>query len=316
MAPPAARETRELRTGIGLRAPHVSEVMATQPPIEWLEVHAENYMSGGAALRTLEVLRANYPLALHGVGLSLGRADDLDERHLERLRQLVDRLAPAIVSEHLSWSETGVGYLNHLLPLPYTEESLAIVSRHVDQVQARLGRRVLVENPSSYLRFRHSPIPEPEFLCELVRWTGCGLLCDVNNVYVSGHNLGFDPAAYLEALPADAVEEIHVAGHAVNDADGRIVLIDDHGSPVIEEVWSLYRRALARFGPVPTLVEWDTNIPPLAVLLAEAARADGVLADGPAVNQADRVREDMAEAARADRVGEDGAGEDADARAA
>ena len=274
MASTAPRETRHLGTGIGLRAPHVSEVMATKPRIGWLEVHAENYMGGGAALRTLEALREDYPIALHGVGLSLGRADALDERHLARLQRLVERLAPAIVSEHLAWSEIGGGYLNHLLPLPYTEEALATVGRHVDEVQERLGRPVLVENPSSYLRFRHSTIAEPEFLCELVRRTGCGLLCDVNNVYVSGHNLGFDPGAYLDALPADAVGEIHVAGHAVNDADGQIVLIDDHGSPVIDEVWSLYRRALARFGPVPTLVEWDTNIPPLAVLLAEAARAD------------------------------------------
>ena len=236
MATLAAHETWQIRTGIGLRASHVSEVMATRPPAGWLEVHAENYM-GGAALRTLEILREHYPIAVHGVGLSLGRADDLDERHLARLQRLVERIDPMIVSEHLSWSQVGGAYLNHLLPLPYTEESLAVVSRHVDQVQARLGRRVLVENPSSYLRFRHSPIPEPEFLCELVRRTGCGLLCDVNNVYVSAHNLSFDPAAYLEALPADAVAEIHVAGHAVNDADGRTVLIDDHGSPVVEEVW-------------------------------------------------------------------------------
>jgi uncharacterized protein (UPF0276 family) len=252
--------------------------VASHPPVGWLEVHAENYMGGAAAIRALEVLRGDYPIALHGVGLSLGRADALDERHLARLHRLVERLAPAIVSEHLAWSEVGSGYLNHLLPLPYTEEALGIVGRHVDQLQERLGRQVLVENPSSYLRFRHSPIAEPEFLRELVRRTGCGLLCDVNNAYVSGHNLGFDPAAYLDALPAGAVGEIHLAGHAVNEADGRTVLIDDHGSAPIEDVWSLYRRALARFGPVPTLVEWDTNLPPLAVLVAEAARADDVLA--------------------------------------
>jgi hypothetical protein len=256
----------------------VSEIIATRPPVGWLEVRAENYMGGGAAVRTLEALREDYPIAMHGVGLSLGRADALDERHLARLKRLVERLAPALVSEHLAWSEIDGGYLNHLLPLPYTEEALDIVSRHVDQLQERLGRQVLVENPSSYLRFRHSPIAEPEFLRELVRRTGCGLLCDVNNAYVSGHNLGFDPAAYLDALPAGAVGEIHLAGHAVNDADGRTVLIDDHGSAPIEDVWSLYRRALARFGPLPTLVEWDTNLPPLAVLLAEAARADGMLA--------------------------------------
>jgi uncharacterized protein (UPF0276 family) len=296
MATLAAHETWQLRTGIGLRAPHVSEVMATRPRVGWLEVHAENYMGGPAALRTLEILRDDYPIAVHAVGLSLGSADDLDERHLARLQRLVERIGPVIVSEHLSWSAVGGAYLNHLLPLPYTEETLAVVSRHVDQVQARLGRRVLVENPSSYLRFRDSPIPEPEFLRELVRRSGCGVLCDVNNLYVSGHNLGFDPATYLDALPADAVGQIHVAGHAVNDADGHPVLIDDHGSSVVDEVWSLYRRALARFGPVPTLVEWDTRIPPLAVLLAEAARADGMRADGAEANQAERVRENDADA--------------------
>jgi uncharacterized protein (UPF0276 family) len=221
---------------------------------------------------------------LHGVGLSLGRADALDERHLGRLERLVERLAPVIVSEHLAWSTFDGNYLNQLLPLPYTEEALAIVCRHVDRVQERLGRTVLIENPASYLRFRHSTLAEPEFLGELARRTGCGVLCDVNNIHVSGHNLGFDAPAYLDALPAGAVGEIHLAGHAVNEADGGTVLVDDHGSPVIAEVWALYRQALARFGPLPTLVEWDTNIPPLARLLAEAARADAVRADGAEVN--------------------------------
>src|SRR5262245_56255260 len=215
-APGAPRQLSP--AGIGLRAPHVSEVMATHPRVGWLEVHPENYMGGGAAVRTLEALRATYPIALHGVGLSLGRADALDERHLGRLHRLVERLAPAIVSEHLAWSAFDGSYLNHLLPLPYTEETLDAVGRHVDQVQERLGRQILVENPASYLRFRHSPLSEPEFLSELVRRTGCGLLCDVNNAYVSGRNLGFDPGAYLDAMPEDAVGEIHLAGHAVNDA--------------------------------------------------------------------------------------------------
>jgi uncharacterized protein (UPF0276 family) len=252
----------------------VSEVAATRPRVGWLEVHAENYMGGGPALRALEGLRADYPIALHGVGLSLGRADLLDAGHLSRLRRLVERIEPALVSEHLAWSAFGGTYLNHLLPLPYTEESLHTVSGHVDRLQEHLGRRVLIENPSGYLRFRHSTIAEPEFLGELARRTGCGLLCDVNNAYVSGENLGFDPAGYLDAIPVGAVGEIHLAGHAVNDAGGRAVLIDDHGAPVAAEVWTLYRRALARFGDVPTLVEWDTNIPALTVLLAEAARAE------------------------------------------
>jgi hypothetical protein len=264
---------RQLGAGIGLRAPHASEVWATRPRVGWLEVHAENYMGGGAALPALEALREHYPIALHGVGLSLGRADDLDARHLARMRRLVERLDPVLVSEHLAWSAFGGGYLNHLLPLPCTEEALAVLSRHVDRVQSALGRAILVENPASYLRFRHSPIPEPEFLGELARRTGSRLLCDVNNVHVSAHNLGFDPAAYLDALPAGAVGEIHLAGHAVNEADGRTVLIDDHGAPVSESVWSLYERALDRFGPVATLVEWDTNLPPLSALVAEARRA-------------------------------------------
>ena len=263
--------------GIGLRSPHVAEVLATRPPLPWVEVHAENYMGGGPAIRALEAVRADYPVSVHGVGLSLGSADGLDPRHLERLARLVERIDPALVSEHLSWSVAGGVYLNHLLPLPYTEEALEVVSRHVTQAQERLGRRLLVENPSSYLRFRHSPIPEPEFLNELARRTGCGLLCDVNNVYVSGRNLGWDPAAYLDSVAPAAVGEIHLAGHTVNDADGRPMLIDDHGSPVAPAVWALYERALARFGAVPTLVEWDTDVPPLAVLLGESATAGAVL---------------------------------------
>lgn len=263
-------------TGIGLRTPHVAEILATRPPIAWLEVHAENYMGGGSALRDLEAIRCAYPLSIHGVGLSLGSADGLDQRHLGRLRALVDRVQPRLVSEHLSWSITGGAYLNHLLPLPYTTESLALVTRHVDHTQAALGRRILVENPSSYLRFRHSTISEAEFLAELARRTGCGLLCDVNNVQVTACNFGLDAREYLAALPAEAVGEIHLAGHSVNDADGRPILIDDHGSRVTEAVWTLYARALEHFGPAPTLIEWDTNIPRLSVLLEEAVAADRI----------------------------------------
>jgi uncharacterized protein (UPF0276 family) len=259
--------------GIGLRSPHVAEVLASRPPIPWLEVHPENYMGGGPALRALERIRRDYPVALHGVGLSLGSAGGLDERHLGRLAALAARLEPALISEHLSWSSTGGAYLNHLLPLPYDEETLALVTRHVGQVQDRLGRQLLVENPSSYLRYAHSRIPEPDFLAELTRRAGCALLCDVNNVHVTCRNFGLDPSAYLDALPAGAVAEIHLAGHRVNDADGRPVLIDDHGSRVAGPVWQLYERALERFGAVPTLVEWDTDLPALAVLLDEARSA-------------------------------------------
>ena len=268
------------RAGVGLRARHVAELLAARPAVPWLEVHPENYMAGGAALTSLEAVRREYPIALHGVGLSLGSAGAIDGGHLARLAALVDRIEPCLVSEHLSWSTTDGAYLNSLLPLPYTEESLAVMAEHVHEVQDALGRSILVENPSSYLRFRHSTIEEPDFLGELVRRTGCGLLCDINNVYVSARNLGFAAAAYLDALPADAVSEIHLAGHAENEADGRPMLIDDHGSPVAPPVWDLFRHAIRRFGPVPTLIEWDTDVPALSALLSEARIAEDIL--GPA----------------------------------
>jgi uncharacterized protein len=265
------------RAGIGLRSPHVDEVRATRPALSWLEVHPENYLGGGPAVRTLEAIRADYPLSFHAVGLSVGSAEGVDRRHLNRIKGLVDRFQPAMVSEHLAWSQAGGAYLNHLLPLPYTEESLAAVCRNVDEVQTTLGRRVLVENPSGYLRFAASTIPEPDFLSALAARTGCGLLCDVNNIHVTAENLGLDARAYLAALPGDAIGEIHVAGHSVNEAAGRPILIDDHGSPVSHAVWTLYEEALRRFGPRPTLVEWDTAIPPLDTLMAEARRADARL---------------------------------------
>ena len=272
-----ARQGLPARAGIGLRSPHVAEVLATRPALAWLEVHPENYLGGGPAVRALQAIRQDYPVSFHAVGLSVGTADGLDRRHLGRLKSLADRLEPALVSEHLAWSQVSGAYLNHLLPLPYTDEALAVVCRNVDEVQTTLGRRVLIENPSGYLRFTASTIPEAEFLAALVRRTGCGLLCDVNNVYVTTQNLGVDPVAYLAALPPDAVDEIHLAGHSVNDADGQLLLIDDHGSPVSPAVWALYEHALRRFGAVPTLVEWDTEIPTLEVLLQEARRAEARL---------------------------------------
>src|SRR3989454_12176549 len=265
------------RAGIGLRARHVGELLATRPAVPWLEVHPENYMMGGAAFTSLETARRDYPVSFHGVSLSLGSACAIDRRHLERLKALVDRIEPCLISEHLSWSTFGGAYLNHLLPLPYTDESLAMVASHIQEVQETLGHSILIENASSYLRFRHSTIPEPEFLAELARRTGCRLLCDVNNIHVTAWNLGLDAIAYLDALPAGAIGEIHVAGHARNNADGQTILIDDHGSRVAPPVWALYREALQRFGAVPTLVEWDTDIPELPVLLAEARTADGLL---------------------------------------
>jgi uncharacterized protein len=265
------------RAGIGLRAPHVAEVMATRPAIAFLEVHTENFLGGGPAITALERVRHDYPVSLHGVGLSLGGNDPLDDRHLLRVKGLVERIQPALVSEHLAWSVGGGAYLNHLLPLPYDDARLDATSGRIERIQEMLGRRILVENPARYLRFRQSPIPEPEFLLELNRRTGCGVLLDVNNIYVSSINFGEEPLAYLDALKSDAIGEIHLAGHATNDADGRTILIDDHGSRVDEAVWSLYHAALRRLGPMPTLVEWDTNLPELGVLLDEAARAERVL---------------------------------------
>ena len=234
--------------------------------------------NSNAPLRCLETIRRDYPISLHGVGLSLGSAEKIDAAHLERVQRVVERIEPGLVSEHLSWSVVGGAHLADLLPLPMTEEALEVVCRHVDQAQATLKRRLLIENPSTYLRFRHSTIPEWEFLARVAQRTGCGILCDVNNIYVSACNHGWDASRYLAALPSAAVGEIHLAGHAVRKFDdGQTLRIDDHGSRVAAEVWTLYAEALARFGAVPTLIEWDTDVPPLEVLLDEAARADVVL---------------------------------------
>lgn len=264
--------------GIGLRFQHHEVVLDTRPAVAWLEAHTENYMGGGAPIRTLEAIRRDYPVSLHGVGLSLGSADGLDAAHLERIRDVVRRIEPGLVSEHLSWSVVGGSYLADLLPLPMTDEALDLVCRHVDQAQTCLQRQILIENPSTYLRFKHSTIPEWDFIAAVARRTGCGILCDVNNIYVSACNHGWDASTYLAALPAHAIGEIHLAGHTLKQLEGGQALrIDDHGSRVAPQVWALYAQALARFGPVPTLVEWDTNIPPLEVLLAEAAQAASLL---------------------------------------
>jgi uncharacterized protein len=265
--------------GIGLRAPHLAEIIAARPALGFLEVHAENYMGGGPGLTELLRLRRDYRLSLHGVGLSLGSAEGLDAAHLAELKRLASQLAPFLISEHLSWSISGGTYLNDLLPLPYTEETLAIVADNIGRAQDALGRPLLLENPSAYLRFRHSTIAEADFLAELVRRCGCGLLCDVNNIFVSAGNLGFDAEAYLDALPAQAVGEIHLAGHATAARGGMTLLIDDHGSRVPAPVWTLYRHALRRFGLVPSLVEWDRNLPALPVLLEEAALATRLAQD-------------------------------------
>lgn len=268
--------------GIGLRSPHLAEIARERPATGFLEIHAENYLAHSPALGTVERLREDYEFSVHAVGLSLGSVDGLDEAHLDRVASLIRRLEPALVSDHLAWSVAGGRYFNDLLPLPYTEEALGVVERNVHRLQERLGRQVLVENPSCYLAFAHSTLSEPEFLAELVRRTGCGVLLDANNVVVTAHNLRLDTAAWLRELPAAAIGQYHLAGHAVNDADGEPILVDDHGSRIGEGVWSLFGEIVRRYGPRPTLVEWDTDLPTLGVLLEEArqaGRALGVDAD-------------------------------------
>lgn len=272
------RETIPALPGIGLRFPHHNAIVAQRPRVAWFEVHSENYFGGGAAIRDLETIRRDYPISLHGVGLSLGSADGLDATHLGRIVGLVERIEPGLVSEHLSWSVSEGLYLGDLLPLPLTEEALDVVCDNVDRFQAVLRRRILLENPSNYLQYRHSTMPESEFLRRVAQRTGCGILCDINNIFVNAANHGWDAQAYLDALPPVDVEELHLAGHAVKSlSDGAVILIDDHGSQVDAAVWELFGKAVQRFGPLPTLIEWDTNIPPLQALLEQANRAAAIL---------------------------------------
>ncbi len=267
------------KAGIGLRFQHHQIVLDMQPDVAWMEVHTENYMGGGTPLRYLDAIRRDTPISLHGVGLSLGSAEGIDQAHLERIRKVAERIEPGLMSEHIAWNNVGGSYLADLLPLPMTEEALEVVCRHVDQTQSYLKRRILVENPSTYIAFGNSIIPEWEFMTAVAARTGCGILCDVNNICVSAHNHGWDASAYIAALPAEAVGEIHLAGHSVKTfADGSTLRIDDHGSRVSDEVWLLYREAIGRFGAVPTLIEWDNDVPPLEVLLEEANHAAGVIA--------------------------------------
>ncbi len=265
--------------GIGLKPEHLKDIVENPPDVGWFEVHAENYMgAGGAPHRFLEWVRERYPLSVHGVGLSIGGAGPLDKTHLRRLKTLVDRYEPGLFSEHLAWSTHDGGYLNDLLPLPYTAATLAHVAAHASEVQDALGRQILIENPSTYLAFEASTMEETEFLSELTRRTGCGLLLDVNNVYVSAANHSFDAEAYLRAFPSGRVREIHLAGYfETEDSAGERLLIDAHDSPVRDAVWALYALALKRTGSVPTLIEWDNDIPPLTTLVAQAQKA-GALA--------------------------------------
>lgn len=264
--------------GIGLRAPHVARVAHARPRIAWLETHSENlFAMGGGMHAVMAQIRADYPLSLHGVGLSLGSADRLDKAHLRRLRDVVARYQPALVSEHLCWGAFGEQHSNDLLPLPFTEETVTLSVTRIGEVQDALKREILVENISTYLRFDDGDYTEWDFVAEVVRRSGCGLLCDVNNIYVNSVNHGFDPRVYLRAMPREAIKEIHLAGFTRKDNLPMPLLIDSHSRPVDDAVWDLYDEAIGLFGPTPTLIEWDQDIPELEVLLAEAARAGEVL---------------------------------------
>ncbi len=266
------------KAGTGLKFPHVDHILEARPHLGWFEVHAENFMiKGGRPREILHEVAATYPVSIHGVGLSLGSADGLDHTHLERLANLVTDIRPGLVSEHLAWCRSGATCFSDLLPLPYTAEALEVVSANVSRAQDRLGRQILVENPSLYVDFTISEMRETEFLNVLTERTGCGLLLDVNNIHVSGTNLGYDPAAYLRELDCGGVGEIHLAGHHVRQIENGTILIDDHGGHVAEPVWHLFEQALAKTGPVPVQIEWDNNVPTFDVLAGEVAKADSIL---------------------------------------
>lgn len=278
--------------GIGLRAPHYSAFLSMRPAVDFVEVHSENFFgrgdmpAGGRALQVLEQVRSDYALSLHGVGLSLGSADAVDAGHLRQLQQLAERCEPMWISEHLSWSGFGGVFANDLLPLPYTEEALTLIAENVQRVQDTLQRQLLIENPSRYLAFTHSTMDEPEFLAALTQMTGCGLLLDINNVYVSAINLGFDADAYLSAIDCSQVVEVHLAGFSERDA----LLLDTHSQPVSAPVWQLYSKFLNRAGARPTLIEWDADLPALPVLLGEADKAATIVAQFSQARALDHVQ--------------------------
>lgn len=264
--------------GIGFKPIHFEEAIACPAAGLWFEVHAENYMvAGGPRLAMLEALRAKTPLSLHGVGLSLAGVERIESAHLSHLRSLVERFQPFLISEHLAWSRIGAVHLPDLLPVPRTHEALACIVRNIDEAQEGLGRRILIENPSHYLPLQGHEWDEPTFLAEIARRTGCGLLIDVNNIWVSANNLGYSPQRYIDALPSRAIEEIHIAGHRPDAVHGAALLIDSHDAPVAEPVWNLLERLIARIGEAPVLLERDGDIPPFSALLSERNRADAYL---------------------------------------
>jgi hypothetical protein len=267
------------RTGIGLRLPHIAEVVATRPPVGWCEIHPENFLANPHGFELLTDLARDYPMSVHTVGISIGSADGIDRAHLRRVRALIDRLNPVLVSGHLAWSMHGGAYLNDLLPLPYTDETLRLVATHLAEVQDGLGRAYVVENPSTYVSITTSTMTEIEFLNALVDITGCQLLCDVSNVYLSGRNMGYDPYEFIDSFPVRAVAELHLGGFTAEEDEatpGGTLLVDTHAHAVAEPSWDLYAHAIRRFGSQPTIIEWDDDLPELAVLTGEAAKADRV----------------------------------------
>ena len=276
----AEPETRDVcRAGVGLRLPHLAEVAACAPSVAWLEIHPENFLANPHAKELLLRIAERCAVSMHTVGLSIGSIEGVDRDHLARMRRLADEIDPVLVSGHLAWSTHQGVYLNDLLPLPYDDEALRVATAHVHQVQEALGRSYLVENPSSYVGFGTSTMAEVEFLAELATRTGCGLLCDVSNVFLSAANMGYDADRYIDAFPAHAVREIHLGGFTPEPdgvSPGSEILIDTHAAPIAAPVWELYAHALRRFGPQPTLIEWDNDIPAFATLTVEAARADAV----------------------------------------
>jgi uncharacterized protein (UPF0276 family) len=266
-------------TGIGLRLPHLVEVVATRPSVGWLEVHPENFLANPHATELLTELARDYPISVHTVGISIGSVDGIDRMHLQRVRAFVDAINPIMVSGHLAWSTHQGAYLNDLLPLPYDDESLRVVTAHLNEVQDGLGRRYVIENPSTYVAFSTSTMTELEFLNVLVYRTGCSLLCDVSNVYLSAHNMGYDPYQFIDGLPMGAISELHLGGFTPEEDEanpGATLLVDTHKSAIADPAWDLYAHALRRFGSKPTIIEWDNEIPSLAILIGEAARADSV----------------------------------------
>jgi len=264
--------------GVGLRSLHHRDALNNQNKVAWLEVHSENYFGkGGEPLRSLEAIRNNYPISLHGVGMSVGSIDPINYHHLQKLKDLIARIEPGLVSDHLSWNSFGGRYLNNLLPLPYTSETLNHLVSRVDEIQTFLGRQILLENPSSYLEYDYSTYSESTFINELAHRSGCTILLDINNIFVSCTNHQWNPIEYLQNIGITSVGEIHLAGHTENTVAERSILIDTHNRPVSNEVWQLYRLALQRFGQVPTLIEWDTDLPSWEVLVGEADKANAFM---------------------------------------